>query len=244
MAARGCVDLGQGPPRPTGEDGARPRTEPPVPAHDQPLGRRHRHDRHRPRVPRARAGGRRGWTGRRARAGSSWRSSCGATCSSSRRSCSARTRCGASRGSSRATSSSAGRIPWIVSIVVAGVLSLLVVHAMLALRKFPIDYRQYRGVPRSRERDEARRHHALVVAGRHRLRAVLPRLDPPVRDADAARADRSVRERRPGLERALLAALPGAAVRGRAARRHRPVPAGGEVGLVRRRRMPTSRGDA
>jgi len=33
--------------------------------------------------------------------------------------------------------------PWIVSIVVAGVLSLLVVHAMLALRKFPIDYRQY-----------------------------------------------------------------------------------------------------
>jgi fumarate reductase subunit C len=34
--------------------------------------------------------------------------------------------------------------PWIVSIVVAGVLSLLVVHAMLALRKFPIDYRQYR----------------------------------------------------------------------------------------------------
>jgi len=35
--------------------------------------------------------------------------------------------------------------PWIVSIVVAGVLTLLVVHAMLALRKFPIDYRQYRG---------------------------------------------------------------------------------------------------
>ena len=37
-----------------------------------------------------------------------------------------------------------GRYPWIVSIVVAGVLSLLVMHAMLALRKFPIDYRQYR----------------------------------------------------------------------------------------------------
>jgi fumarate reductase subunit C len=34
--------------------------------------------------------------------------------------------------------------PWIVSIAVAGVLALLVVHAMLALRKFPINYRQYR----------------------------------------------------------------------------------------------------
>jgi len=34
--------------------------------------------------------------------------------------------------------------PWIVSVVVAAVISLLVVHSMLALRKFPIDYRQYR----------------------------------------------------------------------------------------------------
>src|SRR5215207_2394925 len=34
--------------------------------------------------------------------------------------------------------------PWIVSLVVAGVLTLLVVHAMLAVRKFPIDYGQYR----------------------------------------------------------------------------------------------------
>src|SRR5580765_5185999 len=34
--------------------------------------------------------------------------------------------------------------PWIVSMVVAAVISLLVVHSMLALRKFPIDYRQYR----------------------------------------------------------------------------------------------------
>ncbi|HUP06219.1 MAG TPA: fumarate reductase cytochrome b subunit [Caldimonas sp.] len=34
--------------------------------------------------------------------------------------------------------------PWIVSIVVAGVVSLLVVHAMLAVRKFPINYAQYR----------------------------------------------------------------------------------------------------
>ncbi len=34
--------------------------------------------------------------------------------------------------------------PWIVSIAVAGVLTLIVVHAMLALRKFPINYGQYR----------------------------------------------------------------------------------------------------
>ena len=34
--------------------------------------------------------------------------------------------------------------PWVVSIVVAGILSLVVVHALLAVRKFPIDYRQYR----------------------------------------------------------------------------------------------------
>src|SRR5436305_11368264 len=30
--------------------------------------------------------------------------------------------------------------PWVVSIAVAGIVSLLVMHAMLAVRKFPIDY--------------------------------------------------------------------------------------------------------
>jgi fumarate reductase subunit C len=34
--------------------------------------------------------------------------------------------------------------PWVVSIVVAVVIALFVTHAMLAVRKFPIDYRQYR----------------------------------------------------------------------------------------------------
>jgi fumarate reductase subunit C len=34
--------------------------------------------------------------------------------------------------------------PWIVSLAVAGVITLLVVHAMLAVRKFPINYTQYR----------------------------------------------------------------------------------------------------
>jgi fumarate reductase subunit C len=34
--------------------------------------------------------------------------------------------------------------PGLVSVVVAGVLTLFVMHAMLALRKFPINYRQYR----------------------------------------------------------------------------------------------------
>jgi len=34
--------------------------------------------------------------------------------------------------------------PWIVSVVVAGVITLFVTHALLAVRKFPIDYGQYR----------------------------------------------------------------------------------------------------
>lgn len=33
---------------------------------------------------------------------------------------------------------------WLVSLAVAGVIALFVVHAALALRKFPADYRQYR----------------------------------------------------------------------------------------------------
>jgi fumarate reductase subunit C len=34
--------------------------------------------------------------------------------------------------------------PWIVSLVVATVFALVVTHALLAVRKFPIDYGQYR----------------------------------------------------------------------------------------------------
>jgi fumarate reductase subunit C len=41
--------------------------------------------------------------------------------------------------------------PWLVSLAVSGVIALLVVHAMLALRKFPSDYGQYRAF-----RDHAR----------------------------------------------------------------------------------------
>ena len=33
--------------------------------------------------------------------------------------------------------------PWIVSIVVALVIVLFVTHALLPMRKFPIDYRQF-----------------------------------------------------------------------------------------------------
>ena len=33
--------------------------------------------------------------------------------------------------------------PWIVSVAVASIIALLVVHALLAVRKFPIDYRQF-----------------------------------------------------------------------------------------------------
>jgi succinate dehydrogenase/fumarate reductase cytochrome b subunit len=95
--------------------------------------------------------------------------------------------------------------PWIVPLAVAGVITLLVVHAMLAVRKFPIKLHPVPHVPRPRRDDEARRHDALVVAGRHRLRDVLPRHDPPTCDSHPARAHRPVRERRSGLERPLLA---------------------------------------
>jgi fumarate reductase subunit C len=35
--------------------------------------------------------------------------------------------------------------PWVVSLVVAGVIALVALHAALALRKFPASYRQYAG---------------------------------------------------------------------------------------------------
>ncbi len=38
--------------------------------------------------------------------------------------------------------------PWLVSLVVAAVIALFVVHGALALRKFPADYRQYRALRR------------------------------------------------------------------------------------------------
>ena len=37
-------------------------------------------------------------------------------------------------------------LPWLVSMLVAGILTLVVVHAMLAVRKFPINYGQYRAM--------------------------------------------------------------------------------------------------
>ena len=45
-------------------------------------------------------------------------------------------------------------------------------------------------LPRPHGHDASRGHHAVVVAGRHRLRDVLPRVGAPVSDADAPRNDR------------------------------------------------------
>src|SRR5574342_42830 len=36
--------------------------------------------------------------------------------------------------------------PWIVSLAALGLLALIALHAALALRKFPHDYRQYRAL--------------------------------------------------------------------------------------------------
>ena len=51
---------------------------------------------------------------------------------------------------------------------------------------------QYRDVPRPHAMMRARGHDAVVLAGRHRLRAVLPRLGAPLHDADAPRPHRPV----------------------------------------------------
>lgn len=37
-------------------------------------------------------------------------------------------------------------LPWLVSMVVAAILLLVVLHALLAVRKFPINYRQFRAI--------------------------------------------------------------------------------------------------
>ena len=126
--------------------------------------------------------------------------------------------------------------PGIVSVVVAGVFMLFVAHAALALRKFPINYRQYRVY---RDHMGMMRHEDTtlwwwqVVTGFAMFFLASVHLYQMLMHPGA---DRPVRVGRPGLERPLVAAVPGAAVRGRTARRHRPVPAGRQVGLVRRQR--------
>ena len=131
--------------------------------------------------------------------------------------------------------------PVIVSGVVAVVFTLFVAHAALALRKFPINYAQVRVYRVAHGDDASRGHDAMVVAGGHRLCDVLPRFGASVSDADAPGTDRTVRVGRPRVERALVAAVPGAALRSRAARRHRPVSALRSSGGGSRDRIPTPR---
>ena len=125
-------------------------------------------------------------------------------------------------------------LPWLVSLLVATIFALFIGHAALALRKFPASYRQYRTYREHMGSHEARRHLALVLAGGHRVRAVLHGLGAPLHHDDPSRAHRAVRVRRPRLDRPDVAALPRHAVRGRVPRRHRAVPARAQVGLVRR----------
>jgi succinate dehydrogenase/fumarate reductase cytochrome b subunit len=123
--------------------------------------------------------------------------------------------------------------PVIVSVAVALVLALLVVHAVLATRKFPGGYRQYRAFRshmRMMRHDDTTLWFWQAFTG---VRAVLPRVDAPLRDARAPRPHRPVRVRGPRVERALLAAVHPAPARRRAARRHRPLPPRREVGLAR-----------
>ena len=63
--------------------------------------------------------------------------------------------------------------PWIVSIVVALVIALFVTHALLAMRKFPIDYRQFATFRTQMRFDAPRGHHFVVLAGDCRFCDVL-----------------------------------------------------------------------
>ena len=83
--------------------------------------------------------------------------------------------------------------PGIVSVVVAAVIALSGRARGARGAQVPDQLSAVQHVPRPHEDDAARRHHALVLAGVHRLRAVLPGHRPPVRDARRGRSasDRS-----------------------------------------------------
>ena len=92
------------------------------------------------------------------------------------------------------------------------IIALIVVHALPRGAQVPDQLPAVRDVPRPHEDDEARGHDAVVVAGRHRLRAVLPRLASHLYlMLTQPGPHRPVRVRRPRVERPLVAALPGAA---------------------------------
>ena len=122
------------------------------------------------------------------------------------------------------------------------VIALIVAHALLAVRKFPINYRQFatfRGHMRTMRHEDTTLWFWQVITGfalfflaSVHLYIMLTR---PERIGP-------FEIRRPRVERSLLAALHRAAADGRGARRHRPLPPRGEVGLVRRAPTRTRRG--
>ena len=128
-----------------------------------------------------------------------------------------------------------------MSLVVAGIFTLVIVHALLAVRKFPINYRQYRSF-RDHANDMKHGDTTLwwwqVVTGFALFFLVSIHLYVMLTQPETIGP---YRQRRPHLDRPLLAAVPGAVVRGGTSRRHRPVPAGRQVGLVLRAPTPMSR---
>ena len=134
--------------------------------------------------------------------------------------------------------------PQLVSVIVAIVSVLFMVHAFLALRKFPADYRPVPRVHRPQEPAASLRHRPVVAAGRDRIPAVLPGPPAPLPDAHASGRHRPLRVRGSRVERDVVAALSGAAVLRRDARGRGPVPAGRQVGLARRAPTPIARAGA
>ena len=126
--------------------------------------------------------------------------------------------------------------PWIVSIVVAAVIALIVAHALLAVRKFPINYRQFqtfRGHMRMIQHEDTTlwfwqvfTGFALFFLASVHLYIMLTR---PDRIGPFESSDRVWSEHLWPLYILLAAG-------GRAAWRHRSLPPRGEMGLARRRR--------
>ena len=126
--------------------------------------------------------------------------------------------------------------PWIVSMVVASIIALLVVHALLAVRKFPINYRQFatfRGHMRMMRHEDTTLWFWQVLTGfalfflaSVHLYVMLTR---PDRIGPFESADRVWSDHFWPLYIVLL-------LDGRGARRDRPLPPRGEMGLARGRR--------
>ena len=159
---------------------------------------------------RERAIGPRGWMSFKARADFSSVFSCGDTWLSSRPSSSARMPCGGSRKCSRANLSLARAYPGIVSAVVALVSVMFVLHGVLAMRKFPANFNEYRSFIGHRKMLRHEDTTLWWVQACDRFCALLFGFRSSLPNAHAPRRYRPLRISGSRLERPLVATVSGA----------------------------------